>query len=118
MRDANKKNGAGLADNRRFETTATMIDLLKRQDFTELAAGALQIECEGHTIPMSVVETRDLPARSPRAAPFAIVLEGPATPVLAQAIYPVLHPLHGRLDLFIVPISRDASHARYEVIFN
>jgi len=95
-----------------------MIDQLKRQDFTELAGGVLQIEHDGHNIPMSVVETRDLPVRSPRNAPFAIVLEGPAAPMLSQAIYPVLHPQHGRLDLFIVPISRDAAHVRYEVIFN
>jgi hypothetical protein len=95
-----------------------MIDQLKRQDFTDLAPGGLSIEHEGRQIPLTVVETRDLPGSSPRAAPFAIELEGPATPLLPQAIYPVLHPLLGRLDLFVVPIARDAAHARYEVIFN
>lgn len=95
-----------------------MIEQLKRQDFFNLGVGELLIEHEGRGIPMSVVQTRELPARSPRTAPFAIVLEGPATPLLSQAIHPVLHPQHGRLDLFVVPISRDADHARYEVIFN
>ncbi len=95
-----------------------MIDQLKRNDFADLSAGELQIEHEGHSISLNVVETRDLPARSPRAAPFAMVLEGPATPLLSQAIYSVVHPRHGRLELFVVPLSRDAAHARYEVIFN
>ena len=95
-----------------------MIDQLKRQDFTDLAPGGLVIEHEGHSIPLTVVDSRDLPAPSPRTAPFAIELEGPAVPMLPQSIYPVLHPQHGRLDLFVVPIARDAAHVRYEVIFN
>ena len=95
-----------------------MIDQLKRQDFTELAPGGLVIEHEGGNVALTVVETHDLPSPSPRAAPFSVVLEGPATPLLPQAIYPMLHPRHGRLDLFVVPIARDAAHVRYEVIFN
>ena len=95
-----------------------MIDQLKRQDFTDIAPGGLLIEHEGGNVALTVVETHDLPSPSPRAAPFSVVLEGPATPTLQQAIYPMLHPLHGRLDLFIVPIARDAAHTRYEVIFN
>ena len=95
-----------------------MIDQLKRQDFTDLAPGGLVIEHEGSSIALTVVDSRDLPAPSPRTAPFAIELTGPATPMLPQAIYPVVHPRHGRLDLFVVPIARDAAHVRYEVIFN
>lgn len=95
-----------------------MIEQLTRHDFADLSAGELQIEHEGRSIPVTVVQTRDLPERSPRSAPFAVLLEGPATPLLSQAIYSVLHPQHGRLELFVVPISCDASHARYEVIFN
>jgi hypothetical protein len=94
-----------------------MIDQLKRHDFTNLPVG-LVVEHEGSSIPMTVVETRDLPSPSPRSAPFAIELAGPADPLLPQAIYPVVHPQHGRLDLFVVPIARDAMQARYEVIFN
>ena len=95
-----------------------MIDQLKRQDFTDIAPGGLVIEHEGVSIALTVVETHDLPAPSPRAAPFSVVLQGPATPLLPQAIYPVVHPRHGSLDLFIVPIARDAAHTRYEIIFN
>jgi hypothetical protein len=94
-----------------------MIDQLKRQDFMNLPVG-LVIEHEGTSIPMMVVDTRDLPSPSPRSEPFAIELAGPANPLLPQAIYPVVHPQHGRLDLFVVPISRDAMQVRYEVIFN
>ncbi len=95
-----------------------MIDQLTRHDFADLAPGELAIEIEGERIALTVVDTRDLPAPSPRSAPFAIELEGPAEPLLPQAIYPLMHPLHGRLDLFVVPIARGAQHVRYEVIFN
>jgi hypothetical protein len=95
-----------------------MIDQLQRQDFTDLPPGGLVIEHEGATIPVTVVDSRVLPSPSPRVAPFAIELAGPATPMLPQAIYPVVHPQHGRLELFVVPIARDAEHVRYEVIFN
>jgi hypothetical protein len=47
-----------------------------------------------------------------------VVLAGPPSPVLQQGIHVLLHPAHGRLELFMVPIGRDAAHVRYEIIFN
>lgn len=95
-----------------------MLDRLTKKDFEHLAPGSLSVLHGEEVMAMTVVDTRDLPSPSPREAPFAIELEGPASPLLPQAIYPMVHPLHGRLELFIVPIARDAAHVRYEVIFN
>jgi hypothetical protein len=95
-----------------------MLDQLTRQDFTEPDALGITIDHASQRIALSVLEVRDLPPISPRQAPFAVILEGPRDPFLPQGIYPLVHPRHGRLDLFIVPIGRDAAHTRYEIIFN
>lgn len=95
-----------------------MIEALTRQDFEELTPARLGLEHGGQRLELQVVETRDLPPISSRPHPFTLVLAGPAAPVLPQGIYGLLHPWHGRLDLFMVPIGRDASHTRYELIFN
>lgn len=95
-----------------------MTDVLTRQDFENLAPGSLSVAAGGQSIGLTVVELRDLAERSPRAAPFAVILQGPATPLLLQATHIVEHPRLGTLELFMVPIARDAQHARYELIFN
>lgn len=95
-----------------------MIDQLTREDFSGLPAGALRIDHPAGPLPLEVKELRDLPPISPRQAPFAVILAGPAAPLLQQGIHALLHPTHGRLDLFLVPVARDAAGARYEIIFN
>lgn len=96
----------------------TMLDQLTRQDFEGLAAGAITVDHPAGRFGLSVVETRDLPPISPRQSPFAIVLQGPPEPFLAQGTYALSHPGRGTLELFIVPIARDARNAQYEAIFN
>lgn len=95
-----------------------MIEKLTRQDFTGLAPASLAVEHQGQRLEMSVVEVRDLPPISPRNAPFAVLLAGPPSPLLPQGIHVLLHPAHGRLELFMVPVGRDATRVRYEIIFN
>jgi hypothetical protein len=95
-----------------------MIDQLTRHDFAQLSPGSIGVDYQGVRLNFSVVETRDLPPVSPRAAPFAVVLAGPASPLLPQGIYPLEHPIRGLLELFMVPIGRDSSGTRYEMVFN
>jgi hypothetical protein len=95
-----------------------MLEQLTSRDFADLPAGALVMEHAGVQLPMEVLQLRDLPPISPRANPFAMILAGPASPMLLQGIHTLVHPAHGRLDLFIVPIGRDAERTRYEIIFN
>jgi Domain of unknown function (DUF6916) len=51
-------------------------------------------------------------------APFSVVFLGPREPVLPQRIYRLEHDELGTLDLFLVPIARDAAGVRYEAVFN
>ncbi|MRD48319.1 hypothetical protein GHT07_13600 [Caenimonas koreensis DSM 17982] len=92
---------------------------LKRQDFMADAVAGLAFELpDGGRLALAVAELRDLPPISSRKEPFAVVLQGPANPAYAQGIVPLLHPVHGRCDVFAVPIARDAQKTLYELIFN
>lgn len=48
---------------------------------------------------------------------FALVFRGPATPVLPQATYSVVHADVGELALFLVPIGPAAEGMQYEAAF-
>jgi hypothetical protein len=50
-------------------------------------------------------------------APFSILFRGPAEPMLPQRIYRLQHEAIGTLEIFIVPVARDADGVRYEAIF-
>jgi Domain of unknown function (DUF6916) len=56
---------------------------------------------------------------APRVEPFALVFSGPPAPVLPQATYTLEHGALGTLELFLVPIGRDAEGGvQYEAVFN
>lgn len=58
------------------------------------------------------------PPREPEVRdPFSLVFRGPVEPVLEQRTYPIEHPSTGVLEIFIVPIARDAQGTRYEAVF-
>jgi hypothetical protein len=50
--------------------------------------------------------------------PFSLVFRGPRDPLLPQSIYALEHDGElGTLEIFIVPIARDAGATRYEAVF-
>lgn len=49
--------------------------------------------------------------------PFSLIFLGPDEPLLPQAIYALRHAHLGVLEIFLVPIARDADGVRYEAIF-
>ncbi|HST41268.1 MAG TPA: hypothetical protein VLK58_17255 [Conexibacter sp.] len=50
-------------------------------------------------------------------APFALQFSGPADAPLAQGVVPLEHAALGRLEIFLVPIDRDADSLYYEAVF-
>ena len=49
--------------------------------------------------------------------PFRLHLRGPREPLLSQSIYRLEHAELGALEIFIVPVDRDAESTTYEAIF-
>ena len=48
---------------------------------------------------------------------FSLHFRGPATPELPQRIYRLQHSELGTLEIFLVPIKRDAGGMTYEAVF-
>jgi hypothetical protein len=95
-----------------------MIEPVLLQDFTEIEGATIPVKVGDQLIPLKVVETRALPPISPRHEPFVLTLQGPRDPALTQGIKAFMHPRRGQLDIFIVPVARDATHTTYEAVFN
>lgn len=49
--------------------------------------------------------------------PFSLIFVGPDEPLLPQAIYELRHESLGVLQIFVVPVARDAVGVRYQAIF-
>lgn len=91
---------------------------LRPAHFTALAAPLVVEVPSVGALEMSVEEVKALPSHRMRAEPFSLQLRGPRAPLLPQAIYPVVHPSLGRLELFLVPIRSDGAGSVYEAVFN
>ncbi|HEY8907818.1 MAG TPA: hypothetical protein VIM63_17470 [Rhodoferax sp.] len=51
--------------------------------------------------------------------PFSLLFKGPASPLLPQQIYQMVHRHDPQpLEIFLVPVSADAAGACYEAVFN
>jgi Domain of unknown function (DUF6916) len=55
---------------------------------------------------------------SPRQIQFSLLFQASGDAPAAQGIYRLDHDKLGALDLFLVPIAKDAAGVRYEAIFN
>ncbi len=49
---------------------------------------------------------------------FSLTFKGPGDRLLPQRIYSLEHNELGKLDIFLVPISRDQGYFYYEAVFN
>jgi hypothetical protein len=49
--------------------------------------------------------------------PFALLFEGPAQPVLPQRTYALGHPALKGVEVFLVPVARQAGGVHYEAVF-
>jgi hypothetical protein len=95
------------------------LDQLRPEDFEPLIGHDFMVEIHGGNVTCELTAVRRLPPHSLRAhPPFALVVRGPRNQPLGQGIYSLLHPEHGRLHLFMVPIGPDNAGLGYEITFN
>jgi hypothetical protein len=99
-----------------------MLEQLTATHFAALQGETFELQLEGaEPLPLVLVEVTEGatdPRRpAPRRTSFSITFRGPATPHLPQQIYSIEHPKLGALEIFIVPIRRDAQGLYYEAVF-
>lgn len=98
---------------------STPLDQIPAEDFTTLIGQALAAQAADRTFELTVVATDVSPHPTGRALPgFSVQLRGPAGLELGQGVYAIEHPQHGRLEVFMTPIRRDASGLLCEAVFN
>ena len=68
-------------------------------------------------VPLVLASVTTLAERPGGRDPFSLLFRGPAEPLLPQAIQRLEHAELGALEIFIVPLGRDAEQTRYEAIF-
>lgn len=103
-----------------------MSDRSIASDSKPLTHGSLAAHCNSifsilgvtaEPVNLELIEVSEL-KRSGRQESFSITFQGPAAFVLEQRIYEIEHPILGRAELFLVPVSRDRNGVCYEAVFN
>jgi hypothetical protein len=95
-----------------------MLDQVTKETFEPVRGGVFEPLHDGVTLTLelSAVLGTGLKGAAMREQ-FSLHFRGPATPLLPQSIYRLQHQDIGVLDLFLVPISRDATGTTYEAVF-
>lgn len=65
-----------------------------------------------------LVAVAEGPGASARNEQFSLTLRAPVDAPLEQRIYPLSHAELGRIELFLVPVGRDAAGVEYQAVFN
>lgn len=95
------------------------LEQLSVQQFADALHTEFQVILEtGARIPIELVSITGRQASSSHWESFALLFNGPANCPLAQRTYRFCHESIGTFDLFIVPVSVDASGRQYEAVFN
>jgi hypothetical protein len=93
------------------------LDELTLATFEPLVGEPFALETGGDSLALVLDTATGLRERPGSRDPFSLVFRGPPEPLLPQAIYALDHATLGRLEIFIVPIGRDATGVSYEAIF-
>jgi hypothetical protein len=52
-----------------------------------------------------------------RREAYSLLFQGPVQPMLVQRIYRILQPQLGGMDIFLVPVGKEAGGVQYEAVF-
>lgn len=97
----------------------TQLNQLRAEDFEPLVGQSLAVECLHGTVDCELTAVSRLPPHALRdQPPFALMLRAPPGRPFDQGMVALAHPVHGRLEVFIVPLGPDAAGLRYEITFN
>ena len=94
-----------------------MSEMLTKEAFAENLNSKFRITFEAGVIELELIEVVETKATA-RQQQFSLFFRGPLEYFLQQATYRMEHERLGEIDLFIVPVGREADGFRYEAVFN
>ena len=87
-------------------------------DFASAAGTAYSVAAGSHEHELVLDRAEKIASAGRDGGAFRLEFLGPADPVLPQATYAFRRAGDEPLEIFVVPVGRDASGTRYEAIFN
>jgi hypothetical protein len=101
-----------------------VLDALTVSDFEPLVGEVFALEDESAgALEFELIEARAIDRDAPAVdhdgirTPFRLMFRGPGERALPQRIYRLRHDALGAMEIFIVPVGRDAGGVHYEAIF-
>ena len=92
------------------------------QDFTDNLNTSFNVQLEnGERLDLELYEVVHKVAEANEQSGmerFSIFFRGPASSLLGQRTYELVHQRLGTLQIFLVPISKDEQGFKYEAVFN
>jgi hypothetical protein len=95
-----------------YEDFAALVGQSLVANFTDIGPIELEVVSAGPHLAGAPATNAD-----GQRTPFTVVFHGPREPVLPQHMYRLDHEATGPLDIFIVPLGRDADKTTYEAVF-
>ena len=91
------------------------MDLLRLNVFTGLVGSTFEVV--GEAVCLALVGITEH-VKTERNEAFSLFFEGPTAPMFPQGIRKLKHEALGELELFLVPVGRNANGYQYEAVFN
>jgi hypothetical protein len=91
--------------------------MLTKDAFAENLNSKFKITFESGAVELELIEVVEA-VFTPKQQQFSLFFRGPLEYFLQQATYRMEHESLGEIDLFIVPVGREADGFRYEAVFN
>ena len=86
-------------------------------DFLRFKNTNFSASVDGGEVPLTLVEASGIGQGTREGGAFALLWQGPQTPMLPQATYLVSHESLGAHEMFLVPVAQSDSGFQYEAVF-
>ena len=90
---------------------------LSIDDFAPHQGAIFKMEVPGGSLPLQLVKAEVSGGQGRDGGAFSLLFATPSDPWLPQAIYRIVHPTRGMMDLFLVPIGPIAEGNGYQAVF-
>ena len=90
---------------------------LKIDDFTPHVDAVFDMQAAGEVVPLKLMKTDPVGDSGRAGGAFSLIFVAPKGPFLPQAIYPVMHPALGIMEIFLVPVGPMQGGNGYQAIF-
>jgi hypothetical protein len=96
------------------------MQLLQVNNFAQHANTTFEVLFSDGSMPLTLIDIQPLPSQSPNAmrAPFSLIFKSNIQHVLPQNTYRLRDPNKGEVDMFLVPLGRDAQGVTYQAVYN